>query len=60
MQRLAAAAMAMCLLPLALLLAPLSIHAGRGSTLTFVLRPVKKPSVKIGLAPANELRAANA
>ncbi len=60
MQRLAAASMAMCLLPLALVLAPLSIHAGRGSTLTFVLRPVKKPSVKIGLAPDNELRAANA
>ena len=38
MQRLAAAAMALCLLPLALLLAPLSIHAGRGSTLTFMLR----------------------
>ena len=42
--RLAAAAMALCLLPLAVLLAPLSIHSGRGSTLTFVLRPAAKPT----------------
>jgi len=38
-QRFAAAAMAMCLLPVALLLAPVSLGAGFGSTLTFVLRP---------------------
>ncbi len=60
MRRLAAASMALCLLPLALLLAPLSIHADRGSTLTFVLRPVKKPLVNMGLAPAGERRPANA
>jgi SAM-dependent methyltransferase len=44
MLRLAAAAMALCLLPLAVLLAPLSILSGRGSTLTFVLRPATKPA----------------
>ncbi len=56
MRRLAAAFMAMGLLPLAVLLAPLSIHAGRGSTLTFVLRPVRKPSVKMEVAPTNQRR----
>ena len=60
MRRLGAAFMAMGLLPLAVLLAPLSIHAGRGSTLTFVLQPVGKPSAKIKAAPTNERQTADA
>ncbi len=60
MQRLAAAAMALCLLPLALLLAPLSLHGGRGSTLTFMLHSVNKSSAKAGLPPAIKLQATNA
>jgi len=37
-RRLAAVLLATCLLPLALALAPLSLYAGLGSTLTFILR----------------------
>ncbi len=48
----------MSLLPLAVLLALLSIHTGRGSTLTFVLRPVRKPSAKMEVSPANERQSA--
>ena len=47
--RLAAALAALCLLPLATVLAPLSLHAGRGSTLTFVLRPIARSPAKTGL-----------
>lgn len=36
--RFGAALIAACLLPIALLLSPLSIHSGRASTLTFILR----------------------
>jgi SAM-dependent methyltransferase len=50
MVRLAAALMAMCLLPPALLLSPLSIHLGLGSTLTYVLRLAVKPA-HAGLVP---------
>jgi SAM-dependent methyltransferase len=57
--RLAAASLALCLLPVAAVLAPLSIHAGRGSTLTFVLRPVERLPVKSEPAPESEQRAAN-
>ena len=41
MRRLAAAFMAMCLLPLAAVAGTIEHTCGRGSTLTFVLRPVK-------------------
>jgi hypothetical protein len=38
--RLVAAIMAACLLPIGLLLSPLSIRSGRASTLTFILRRI--------------------
>ena len=44
----------LCLLPVATVLAPLSLHAGRGSTLTFVLRPIARSPAKTGPARESE------
>jgi hypothetical protein len=59
MLRLAAALMAMCLLPVAVLLSPLSILSGSGSTLTFVLQSARK-APKVGFVPANARTGADA
>jgi SAM-dependent methyltransferase len=51
--RLSATFLAMCLLPVATMLAVLSIHVGLGSTLTFVLRPRRSVPKNLGISSPN-------